>query len=80
MRQISCESVASMYKPFLLRKPYVSAIGVGEKNGRPVVQVFVCRELPDYGLKDSDIIPQMLDGFETDVVVLRGVAHSSADV
>ena len=80
MRQISCESVANLYKPFLFQKPYVSDIRVGQKNGRPVVQVLVCRELPEHCLQDCDIIPQMLDGFETDVVVLQGVAHSAAEV
>ncbi len=80
MRQISCEAVANLYKPFLLRKPYVSDIGIGEKKGRPVIRVFICRELPDHLRQECDLIPQMLDGYETEVVLLSGVPHSAAEV
>lgn len=80
MRQVNVDSVVDLYRPYLMHLPYVSEVRVGKRQGRPVIQVCVFREVPPSALADCDLIPQMLDGYETEVVVLQNVPHSAMEV
>lgn len=51
----------------ILRLANVTGIGVGEKNGRPVIKIFVSRKLPEGDLGPEQIVPKALDGYATDV-------------
>ncbi len=80
MRQVNVDAVVDLYRPYLLHLPYVSEVRVGYRKGRPIVQVCVFRPLDDLLEADCDRIPHMLDGYETEVVVLRNVPHSAVEV
>lgn len=51
----------------ILRLRNVTGLGQGEKDGRPVIKVFVTIKLPNSELSPADIVPAALEGFETDV-------------
>lgn len=79
MRHINADAVLTLYKPYLLQLPYVSEIGIGEKNGRKVIRVFVYRSVSPEQCAECQLIPHMLDGYETEVVVLQPAPHSATD-
>ncbi len=80
MRQVNVDSIVDLYRPYLLHLPYVSEVRVGERKGRPIIQVLVYRHVPPAALADSDLIPNMLDGYETEVIVLQNTPHSAIEV
>ena len=45
----------------------VTGIGIGEKDGAPVIKVFVAVKLPESQLGKAQIVPRTLDGHRTDV-------------
>lgn len=51
----------------ILRLANVTGIGIGEKDGRPVIKVFVSRKVPRNELADDQIVPDSLDGHPTSV-------------
>jgi hypothetical protein len=53
----------------LLSLPNVTGVGIGEKNDRDVIIVFVEKMVPESELAPHEKIPKMLDGFETYVRV-----------
>jgi hypothetical protein len=52
----------------LMTKPNVVGVGIGERNGAPVLEVFVRSKVPRESLHSSGIIPDTLDGFPVHVV------------
>ena len=52
----------------LMSKPNVTGVGIGERNGKPVIKVFVTRKLPKSELRASEIVPEKISGYPTDVV------------
>jgi hypothetical protein len=52
----------------LMSKPNVNGVGIGERNGEPVITVFVTRKLQKSELRPSEIIPERIAGYPTDVV------------
>jgi hypothetical protein len=55
------------YEPQLMQLPHVTGVGIGEKDGKEVIIVFVEKKLPETALSPEDVIPKMLDGYPTDV-------------
>jgi hypothetical protein len=53
----------------LLQLPNVTSVGIGEKDGKEVILVFVTHKIPESDLQPHNIVPKTLDGFKTDVVV-----------
>jgi len=51
----------------LMSKQNVTGVGIGERNGEPVIKVFVTRKLPKSELRASDIVPNNIAGYPTDV-------------
>lgn len=49
----------------LLQLPNVVSIGIGERNGREVIIVFVKKKKKESELKKEHIIPKNLDGYKT---------------
>ena len=52
----------------LMSKPNVNGVGIGERNGTPVITVFVTRKLQKSDLRASEIIPDKIGGYPTQVV------------
>lgn len=51
----------------LLSKPNVTGVGIGERDGKPVIKVFVTRKVPKSDLRSSDVIPESVATYPTDV-------------
>lgn len=66
-------SILRKYEDQLMRIPNVSGVGIGEKEGKVVITVFVTRKLPESDLQPHEIIPRHLEGYETDVREVGGV-------
>jgi hypothetical protein len=61
------ETVLLRHEARLLRLPYVTGAGIGNKDGKEVIIVFVRQKVPESSLHPSDVIPKNLDGYQTDV-------------
>jgi hypothetical protein len=64
---MSIEFVKARVEPELMELANVVGCGLGEKEGRDVIKVFVSRKLPESELDPRDNVPKNVDGFETDV-------------
>jgi len=59
--------VRRRHEATLLDLPNVVGVGIGERDGLPVLKVFVRRKLPPEQLGRDAVVPPTLDGWETDV-------------
>ncbi len=64
---MNIENVQRKYEEQLMQLPNVSGVGIGEKSGKEVIKVFVSRKLPESSLGPLDVVPKILEGYETDV-------------
>lgn len=60
-------AVMRKYEARLMELPNVNGVGIGEKEGRQVIRVFVTRKVPKSSLDAAELVPRTLDGCETDV-------------
>lgn len=67
---MSIEFVRRKYEEQLLQLPNVIGVGIGEKSGEEIIKVFVSRKLPEAALRPQDVVPKLLEGYETDVEVI----------
>jgi hypothetical protein len=58
----------------LMTYPNVNGVGIGERNGEPVITVFVTRKLQKSGLKADEIVPDRIAGYPTDIVEIGAVS------
>jgi len=68
MAEQDIAAVQRQHSDALMARANVTGVGIGERAGRPVIQVLVERKLPLEQLRPEDVIPSELDGWETDVV------------
>ena len=59
--------VQKKHEDAVLQLPNVTGIGIGLKNDKQVIKVFVSKKLPEHLLQSHEIIPKALDGYQTDV-------------
>jgi hypothetical protein len=59
------ETVLRRHEASLLRLPNVTGTGIGEKDGKEAIIVFVRRKVPESSLRPSEIVPKTLDGYQT---------------
>jgi len=64
---MSIESVMRKYEKQLMMLPNVTGVGIGEKNGKEVIIVFVKKKVSEVMLQPSEIIPKTLEGYEIKV-------------
>lgn len=64
---MSIEAVKMKYEEQLMQLPNVIGVGIGEKAGKAVIKVFVTHKVPESALRPHEIIPKVLEGYETDV-------------
>jgi hypothetical protein len=67
MSQPDIEAVRRKHEATLMSLPNVVGVGIGERDGTPVLQVLVSRKLPPTELGPDAVVPSELDGWETDV-------------
>ena len=74
---MSINAVRMKYEQQLMNLPNVTGVGIGEKEGKEVIKVFVKQKVPEAALRPEEIVPQRLEGFETSVEEIGEVtAHS----
>ncbi|NWF62646.1 MAG: hypothetical protein HXY43_26300 [Fischerella sp.] len=61
------EAVKQKHEDQLMGLPNVTGVGIGEKEGKPVIKVFVERKVPESELQPQEIVPKSIEGCETDV-------------
>ncbi len=64
---MSIETVKRKYEEHLMRLPNVAGVGIGEKRGKPVIKVLVTQKVAEASLRPEEVVPKLLDGYETDV-------------
>jgi hypothetical protein len=67
MTHISIEEAKSRHEAELLSLPHVTGVGIGERDGTPVIKVFVTRKVPESQLAPGEVVPRSLEGHEVDV-------------
>lgn len=69
VKYMSIESVLGKHEERLMQLPNVTGVGIGEKNKRGVIVVFVKKRVPKSELQPSEMIPKVLEGYETDIEI-----------
>lgn len=72
------ESIKREHEQRLMQLPNVTGVGIGEKDGKPVIQVFVTHKVPESALQSHEIVPKQLGPYETDVEELGMVSAQAA--
>ncbi len=74
---MSIEDVRAKHEEQLMQMPNVAGVGIGEKAGKAVIKVFVTHKVPKTDLQPQDIVPKMLDGWETDIEEIGAVTQQT---
>jgi len=74
MTIMKIEAVKAEHEARIMLMPNVVGIGVGEKAGKSVITIFVTRKVSKLSLQSHEIIPKVLEGYETDVEEIGAVA------
>lgn len=74
---MSIESTREKHEATLMSLPNVVGVGIGEKDGKPVIQVLVTYLQP--GLPPQDRVPENLDGFQVVVEAVGVIQAQDAD-
>jgi hypothetical protein len=64
---MNIENAIAKHRDALMRLPNVVGVGIGEKQGRPVIKVLVTRKVTAAKLPPHALIPAQIEGYETDV-------------
>lgn len=78
--RINIESVRRKYENDLMRLPNVTGVGIGEREGKEVLKVFVTRKVPDSELKAGEVVPKALNGYEIDVEEIGAVTAQANNI
>ncbi len=62
----------------LMAKPNVTGVGIGEKDGCPVIKVFVTRKVEAATLGPHELVPPRVDEYDTDVEEI-GIVTAAVD-
>ena len=65
--RMTLEDARRTHEQDLMAKPNVAGVGLGTKDGRDVIKVFVTHKVPTSELRQGELIPKTLEGYETDV-------------
>lgn len=70
------ERVRESYENELMQLPNVVGIGIGEKDGHPVIKVFVTQKVEITSLSPEQVIPKRLSNFPVVVEELGKITAS----
>lgn len=65
--------VIKKHEKQLMDLPNVNGVGIGEKEGKEVIQVLVTHKFPESALKPQEVVPKTLDAYATDVVEVGSI-------
>lgn len=64
---MSIEDVKIKHEEKLMQILNVIGVGIGKKAGKAVIKVFVTHKVPKADLQPQEIVPKILEGWETDI-------------
>jgi hypothetical protein len=64
---MSIKLIKNKYEKNLMSIPNVVSVGTGRKENKEIIKVFVKQKKQEQYLKPEEIIPEELEGFETDI-------------
>jgi hypothetical protein len=64
---MNIEAVRNKHEEELMRLPNVTGVGIGEREGRPVIKVFVTYKVPESDLQPQEVVPKTVEGYQIDV-------------
>ncbi|MED3526404.1 hypothetical protein [Bacillus thuringiensis] len=70
---MNIDSVRKKHEEGLMSLPNVIGVGIGEKNGTRVIQVFVTVKVPQSALQSHEVVPKKIEQYETDVMEIGHV-------
>jgi len=65
--EMSIEAVKRNQEQEVMKLPNVIGVGIGEKAGKAVIKVFVTHKVSESALQPHEVVPKMLEEWETDV-------------
>jgi hypothetical protein len=77
MPDTAIEEARRSHEDELLALPNVTAVGVGERAGEPVIKVFVAHKVPASELAPGERVPHSIDGHPVDVEEIGAVEAES---
>lgn len=77
---MSITSVKDKYEEQLMRLPNVVGVAIGQKAHKQVIQVLVTHRVVMSALQPHEIVPKMLDSYETDVVEIGVVSAQDSEL
>ena len=70
---MNVEKVKQKYEDRLMELPNVTGVGIGEKQAKEVIKVFVTQKISESDLQPQEIIPKSLEGWDVDVEEIGNV-------
>jgi hypothetical protein len=67
MSEMPIDEALHRHEDDLLSLPNVNGVGIGERDGRTVIKVFVTEKVPRSSLAPDELVPASLGGYEVDV-------------
>jgi hypothetical protein len=67
MSEMPIAEAMSRHEDDLLALPNVNGVGIGERDGKTVIKVFVTEKVPESSLAPEERVPASLGGYEVDV-------------
>lgn len=71
------KNVRQKYEQQLMKLPNVTGVGIGEKQGKKVLKVFVTQKVPESQLQPQNVVPKSIEGCEIDVEEIGIVSNQS---
>jgi hypothetical protein len=64
---LNIQDALAKHQDRLMTLPNVTGAGIGEREGKDVIVVFVTRRVDASSLRPEEVVPKTLEGFTTDV-------------
>ncbi len=77
--KMDIETAVKSLESSLLNLPNVTAVSVGNKNGKEIINVYVTEKIPESKLNKTAIIPKSFETFEINVCLERRQAMRNMD-
>lgn len=61
------QQALAKHQDHVMTLPNVTGVGIGEREGKEVIVVFVTRRVNASSLRPEEVVPKTIEGFTTDV-------------
>lgn len=73
MEEVPITEAKTRHETELLALPNVIGVGIGERDGKTVIKVFVTGKVPETELAPGERVPPSIEGYEVDVEEIGAV-------